>query len=515
MVELTVTGTSESGEHLLVAGPDGAEYHLRIDEDLRAALRRAAASTRRSTEPTHLSPREIQALLRSGYDVDEIADEHGLPRERVAPFEPPVTAERNFVVEQARRQRVGHDSDSPTLGDLVVDRLAARGVEVEDLAWDARRRAGESWQVGVTFVAARKERSAVWTVDLQSRTLVAVDDEARWLSETEVGSTRRPGRADGPLGATRPRGGAEPPWARDETSRARSGTDGETAVEVGAPQGTDDAEDEVTSPADLPESDTTEALLDDLAAHRGTRLDLDDLQDELDLDSLDDDTAPDTTPVDDVPAAHPPASRPDQARDAQVLSLDAHRRSRPLPGAGPDPDAPALDPRGTHPSGRGRTAPTGAGPTDARPQGAGEPGAGRTAAEAAGSGSGPEAGSGSGPDRDAEPSGTGSTETTSSASESAPDDETAATGSSAGPATGSGTTTVDDDATPSGDGSGTSDPSETGATQADAADRSDAETDDADSPAPAPRPARSSGRKQRRSVPSWDEIVFGSRSDSD
>src|SRR5699024_6387265 len=47
---------------------------------------------------------------------------------------------------------------------------------------------------------------------------------------------------------------------------------------------------------------------------------------------------------------------PDQARDAQVLSLDAHRRNRPgdAPADGPNPDEVALDPRGTHPSGRGR-----------------------------------------------------------------------------------------------------------------------------------------------------------------
>lgn len=467
MVDLTVTGTSESGEHLLVGGPDGAEYRLRIDEDLRTALRRASATTRRTAEPRHLSPRDIQTLLRAGHDVDEIAEEHGLPRERVAPFEPPVMAERAFVTEQARKQRVGHDSDSPTLGDLVVDRLAARGVEVEHLAWDARRRAGESWQVGVTFVAARKERTAMWTIDLHARTLVAVDDEARWLSETDVSAGRRPARSDGPLGEVRSRPGAEPPWAREDrragaADRAvtdRDGSGADTTTAGGAPRsaGGGATEDPVTSPADLPDDDATEALLDDLAAHRGTRQDIDDLQDELDLDSLDEDDD-----GDDIPAAHPPASRPDQARDAQVLSLDAHRRAR--PGVGPDPDEVALDPRGTHPSGRGRPAPS--------------------------------------TDEDARATTTARTA-----------DTRAEGGPAAGEATDAPDTHASDpDAEPPTD-HGDGDPED--ASPAAASPDADGSATEEDAPAPArtARSSRASGRKQRRSVPSWDEIVFGSRSD--
>lgn len=427
MDALRVTGSSESGDHLTLTAPDGTEYRLPIDDALRAALRQARAAGRPEAETVQLRPRDIQALLRAGRTVDEIVEEHDLARERVAPFEPPVLAERTFIAGQARDQRVGREPDSPTLGDLVVDRLAARGVEVDDLTWDAHRAPGEPWLVGVSFTAAGRERTALWSVNLQSRTLTAADDEARWLSETDVSSRgRRRGAIDGPLGSSRSRG-SEPPWARGQAA-SDTGDPPEASTDPGAlPNGS-------SSTADPPEVDMTEALLEDLAANRGTRQEIDDLQDELDLDSL----------ADEPPAAHPPASRPDQARDAQVLSLDAHRRNRPsdAPADGPDPDEVALDPRGTHPSGRGR---------------------------------------GAAPDIEATEEATeGNTPTT---PVDAPTDEPQS----------------DDSPTPEDDRAG-----------------DDAPSEPAPEETPAPRKAKPAPKKdKRRSVPSWDEIVFGSRSDTE
>lgn len=493
MDALTVTGTSESGEHLLVSAPDGTEYRLPVDEVLRNALRRAAAAGRPGKEPVDLRPRQIQALLRSGYSVDEVVVEHNLPRERVEPFEPPVLAERTFVAQQARQQRVGHDSDSPTLGDLVVDRLAARGVDVDDLTWNARRAPGESWEVGVTFVAAHKERTAIWKVDLQARTLVAADDEARWLSETDVSPGRRHLNAvDGPLGSTRRRG-TEPPWVRDSSRTA--------ATPAGAVTPDESTEHSPVDPADLPtdhgepEKEMTEALLDDLAANRGTRQDIDDLQDELDLDAL---TGPDG---DGIPAAHPPASQPGEARDAQVLSLDAHRRTRPTDG--PDADEEAFDPRGTHPSVRGRSGRTAADEaTKTRDEQAQDKARDEKGADSPGAARGTD---------DSAPT------STAERSPRGRDGTGSRTGDSAEPRTADAPTDAgssDVDTSSSNDHSSTDDSSGAGTPADDDAAAKDSKPAAPAEPPPAKKPARSS-KRQRRSVPSWDEIVFGSRSDSD
>ncbi|MGO1174050.1 MAG: hypothetical protein ACTMKU_07080, partial [Actinomycetaceae bacterium] len=277
-----------------------------------------------------------------------------------------------------------------------------------------------------------------------------------------------------PFGARRR--GAEPPWAR-EANDARAPED--PAPAAGTP----------AEPGTAADNDPTEALLKDLAAHRGTRQDLDDdVTGELDLDSLTDEED-----GDDIPAAHPPASRPDLARDAQVLSLDAHRRSRPADG--PDPDAPAVDPRGTHPSGRGRTTTpreTDDEEVDLEPTGSAAPGADEAA---------PEHGA-TVPEAD---------ETAPGADGTAPGDAAADEDSSPVPAT-------DGDAVRRPGGADTiDDESPADGTSADEAGKSSPAPESPTAPArksaPAAKPARPAARKSRRSVPSWDEIVFGSRSD--
>jgi predicted nucleic acid-binding protein len=297
MVELELLGLHGDGEHLTLSDGDGQRYRLAIDDALRAAVRRdrPGLEALRAAGRSALRPKDIQALVRAGASVEEVAAEAGLTVEHVRRYEGPVLAERAWVVQQAQAQRLGHEADAPRLGDLVVDRLAARGVTSTSLLWDAVRRPGQSWEVLVTFVAGDREREARWQIDLGARSLHAVSDEARWLSETEMGPTAHPRRHLTPVGSSRPRaaGATEPlgaAWHGEAVSPSAP-----SPAAAPAPSG---------EPADSP----TDALLAELAAHRGTRVDL----------ALDDDAAEDEDAFD---GAHPPASRPEQATDAHVLSL--------------------------------------------------------------------------------------------------------------------------------------------------------------------------------------------------
>ncbi|MBO3103583.1 septation protein SepH [Cellulomonas fengjieae] len=188
MGELELVGLHEDGEHLVLVAPDGARFRVRIDEPLRAAVRRDRPQLEqlRAESAGTLSPREIQARIRAGATTQEVADSAGLPVERVRRYEGPVLAEREHVAEQARATRVGRDVGAPTLGDLVTDRLAARGVDLASLAWDAARDASGPWVVLARFAVDDAQHEARWTFDLAKRTVVADEDEARWLSETEL-----------------------------------------------------------------------------------------------------------------------------------------------------------------------------------------------------------------------------------------------------------------------------------------------------------------------------------------
>lgn len=314
MAELELIGLHEDGEHLVLAAADGQRYRLRIDEPLRAAVRRDRPQLEqiRAEQSGVPSPREIQARVRAGQSAEQIAEESGLAVEHVRRFEGPVLAEREFVAEQARATRVGRDVGAPVLGDLVVDRLAARGVDPAAVEWDAYREPGAGWTVVARFRVEDDAREARWTYDASARAVHAEEDEARWLSETEI--------ADGPV-------------PRRHLSAVRDlvyDVDADVRPVLAAVDGPAPAE-----PAEDPVDDlrATSELLDDLRARRGVRqaLELDEDEDDpfggfgpqhaFDFGQLGEEPdadAPGAHPVDVPPAAEAriyPA--PARARDAE------------------------------------------------------------------------------------------------------------------------------------------------------------------------------------------------------
>lgn len=194
MTELSLAGIHDNGTQVILTDPDGNEYLLPITDELRSAVRRDREMVERlraSTEPP--TPRTIQSMLRAGATVDEVAEATQLSREHVERFEGPVLAERAWIVQQAQNLAVGRHPDSPTLGDLVVDRLATRKVSPDDLEWSAERSGTDPWTLVLEFPVAGHVSTASWEVDLSARSLHATNDEARWLSETDASSPRARG----------------------------------------------------------------------------------------------------------------------------------------------------------------------------------------------------------------------------------------------------------------------------------------------------------------------------------
>ena len=351
MAELQLVSVHDDGKHLILAGPDGKEHRLPIDDQLRAAVRRArprvaparpagsdariAGAERMPTESARLSgnvsPRQIQSRLRAGETATDIARDAELPVERIRRFESPVAAERSWVAEQGRKTPLRREPGAPTLGEVVVDRLARRGVETGDLTWSATRHPGENWELVVEFSAGDRDRHARWSVDLAGRAVHALDDESRWLSEADLSVTdgRPPATVIGSnvydievdlhndeVAAVQvPVAGVE---AQQPAHAGAAGADSPTEMEtppavVAAPSGADDTD------------DRTAEILKGLAATRGIRQEIPRIEEH-------DEALWEETPLDEPPSPQvqePVGASVRSLRPGKARGRDA--RDRPLP----------------------------------------------------------------------------------------------------------------------------------------------------------------------------------------
>ena len=198
MRDLRLIGVHEDGRRLLLSDSGGEQFSVPLDEPLRAAVRRDRPRQGQLQIEVDggLRPREVQAMIRAGLSAEDVADRSGWTVEKVHRYEGPILAEREYVAGLARavrlRGRSGGGSSTPTLAARVSARLSGRGVDPAAALWDSARNESGEWTVVVTFPAGGREREAHWHFDVQARTVIAADDEARWLSEEDTGDGSSP-----------------------------------------------------------------------------------------------------------------------------------------------------------------------------------------------------------------------------------------------------------------------------------------------------------------------------------
>ncbi|WP_270889162.1 septation protein SepH [Pedococcus sp. 5OH_020] len=198
MRDLRLIGVHEDGQHLLMSDSAGERFRVPLDEPLRAAVRRDRPRLGQLQIEIDggMRPREVQALIRAGLSSEEVADRAGWSVDKVRRYEGPILAEREYVAGLARavrlRGRGGGAGGAPTLAARVSQRLSARGVDPAMAEWDSARAEGGDWTVVLTFPAGGRERQARWAFDTAARTVVASDDEARWLSEDDSSGVGSP-----------------------------------------------------------------------------------------------------------------------------------------------------------------------------------------------------------------------------------------------------------------------------------------------------------------------------------
>ena len=193
-----LVGLSPDGKSLIVATESGEEFMIEADERLRAALRGdlPRLGQLEIEMQTSLTPRDIQARIRAGETLEDVARVAGIPMDRVERFAAPVLAEREHVASMAMASSVrrrGEPSGHRSLRITVTERLLGRGVDIDAITWDSYRLDDGRWAVTADYRSEDANRHASFFYDLRGRFSVAANDEARWLLGDQP-ATRGPQR---------------------------------------------------------------------------------------------------------------------------------------------------------------------------------------------------------------------------------------------------------------------------------------------------------------------------------
>jgi len=189
MTDLTPVGLSKDGSSLILVSNRGVEFTVLVDQRLRAALRGDDTRIGQLEKPMEstLRPRDIQARIRAGASVEEVAAAAGSTVEKLMVFARPVIAEREHyagLAQQAslRRRSAERHVTARTLEDAAALRFHALGVPPDTVTWDAWRREDGRWTVVAEFAHSGHEARAVFTYDAPGRYVMAENEEAQMLT---------------------------------------------------------------------------------------------------------------------------------------------------------------------------------------------------------------------------------------------------------------------------------------------------------------------------------------------
>jgi hypothetical protein len=190
MRELTVVGLDIDGKRIICeTANSGEKFVLCPDDRLHAALRGdktvASPSQIEDEVPNVLRPKDIQARIRAGASVEQVASAAGVDVARVERFAHPVLLERSRAAELAT---AAHPvlADGPavlTLLETVTTALVSRGLDPDATVWDAWRNEDGRWTVQLTWKAGRSDNAAHFrfTPGAHGGTATPFDDAAAEL----------------------------------------------------------------------------------------------------------------------------------------------------------------------------------------------------------------------------------------------------------------------------------------------------------------------------------------------
>lgn len=188
MSELRLTGKTPDGVHLALTDNDGNEHTLRISDTLRATVNQPRlTSVPVADENEVMSVKEIQRRLRAGEPMEVIARDGNISVDKVERFSGPILQERLFIIDQVHGltpRREGKDSakDAPTFLDVVISKLAPRGVDIDAIDWNTWRLDDGTWTIELHYPNRDGVGSAQFSFDTNRRSITPLDDNASWMT---------------------------------------------------------------------------------------------------------------------------------------------------------------------------------------------------------------------------------------------------------------------------------------------------------------------------------------------
>jgi hypothetical protein len=194
------------------AEPDGAF------DDTASAMRRLRPSSR---PESRLTPREMQARLRAGESLTQVARAAAVDEEWVERFAAPILAEQARVLETALELAMTggrHGTSALPLADSVRVNLHDRGVvpPADPEAWSVHNLGGGRWGIRYQYVSRRRRQAAEWDLDMESRELTPANRLAG-----EIGHVSSPRRRV-PAAVTAADGEEAAPPARKAPARRKA-----------------------------------------------------------------------------------------------------------------------------------------------------------------------------------------------------------------------------------------------------------------------------------------------------
>jgi hypothetical protein len=200
--QLHVVAVTSDGKSLLLAGAaKGAKptHKVAIDKRLHAALAGElyadSVDGQSARQESALSPREMQARLRAGETLEEVAAAAGVSTDRVERYFGPVESERGQVIDALQAsvmERPRWGASARSIGDSVIANLAAvSALRPESVGWSTRRRPDGCWVVRLDFVARGRRRAAEWEWEPHEQAATPIDSLASNLGYIEPRSHAR------------------------------------------------------------------------------------------------------------------------------------------------------------------------------------------------------------------------------------------------------------------------------------------------------------------------------------
>jgi hypothetical protein len=182
MQDLKVVSVEQGA--LLLAAEDGERFRVAVDDAIQSKLRQKAPLPANSPK---LSPREIQAQIRSGMSAAEVAASTGVPLDYIERYEGPVLAERDYVVRSALDVPVHTAMDIDpiteviTFGTAIRERLLALDASGE--TWTSWKNEGGGWVLKLQFTSNEIDHDARWSFEPKKAALAPINREAVTLSQ--------------------------------------------------------------------------------------------------------------------------------------------------------------------------------------------------------------------------------------------------------------------------------------------------------------------------------------------